>query len=746
VDYESIKSHFNIKHYKGDSCMAVCPCHDDKQASLSIGYDEKDSKTLLYCHAGCSTLDILDRVGLKMRDLFQESQFTHKAPDNISAIYKYTDSEGKLLFEKVRFYPKKFSHRRYEGGYVVWGLSKGKYYETYPGSFEFSMKERKGAKALEFDEVKPVLYNLPAVIEGVKTNETIYIVEGEKDADNLISMNLTATTNFDGASKSRDNPKWREAYNEYLKGADVVLVPDNDIPGKSHMEQVAKSLKGTAKSIKMVELPVPTKEDISYWLGQGHSKDELVNLVNNTVDYSGQGKGEDFSLINYNFSDVGNAERLIAMYGNTIRFSHMQDAFLIWSGRHWQADSTGGVMRLAKSTLKSLKAEGEAIDDSKDESLAALKKQILSFAVRSENDSRIRAMVNLCKSHSEIIIGNTDSDPFLLNVKNGTLNLKTGKLQSHVKSDYITKLVDIDYDIEARCDNWRSFLDKIFMSDKELVDFVQKSVGYSLTCSQEEQCFYILYGGGANGKSTFLNTIKAITGDYADTLKGSSLMARHFEDGARGDLAKLSGKRFVVASELNEGQTFDESLIKAFTGDDAIPVRFLYGEEFDLIPGFKIWVGTNEKPKIRGTNQGIWRRVRMIPFLHTFSEGEKDKNFFEKHLAAELPGILNWAMEGCLKWQKDGMVIPQKVKRAGDEYKGEMDLVQRFLDESCITGDVYTLKVGDLYQHFCNWCSKSGDRPVSNVKFGKNLKEKGFEQYKANNCRYWKGIGVFKFR
>jgi len=746
MDFESIKLYFKVTNQSKDSCMAYCPCHSDKKASLSISRDRAAGRTLLYCHAGCDVKDILSKVGLSLKDLFQEEKPRERKKDRIEAIYKYTDSGGKLLFEKVRFRPKVFTQRRHIDGAVVWGLGGGRYFETYPGSNEYSMKERSGASAREFSEVKPVLYNLPGVIKGVNGKETIYIVEGEKDADNLIKHGLTATTNFDGASKSVDKQKWRKEYNEYFTGAYVVLLPDNDNPGRCHMMNIAKELKGIAKGIRMVELPVPQKEDVSYYLEEGHTIDDLLNLVKNTVQLGDYIKNENFSLLYYHFSDVGNAERLIALYGSDIRYSFPQDKFFIWSGRHWQGDSTGGIYKLAKNTLRRLLTEGEALDESAVEADKEAKKKVMSFAIRSENDGKIKAMVNQAKSQPEIILRESNMNPFILNVVNGTLDLKTGKLGEHKKSDYITRMIDIEYDAKAKCPNWIKFLDKIFMGDSEMVDFIQRSIGYSLTGSEEEQCFYMLYGNGANGKTTFLNTIKLIMGDYADTLKASSLMAKQFDDGARGDIAKLTGKRFVVSSELNEGQYFDESLIKCITGGEVIPVRFLYGMEFDLKPEFKIWMGTNEKPKIRGTDMGIWRRVRMIPFLYTFTGEDVDKNFMDNMLIPELPGILNWAVEGCRKWQEEGMIVPQRARAAIEEYRDEMDVVQRFLDENCVMGDIYAIKVGDLYQRFCNWCSRSGDRAVTGIKFGKKLKDKGFEQIKSNGWRHWKGIGALSIR
>jgi putative DNA primase/helicase len=337
----------------------------------------------------------------------------------------------------------------------------------------------------------------------------------------------------------------------------------------------------------------------------------------------------------------------------------------------------------------------------------------------------------------------TDKDTFILNLRNGSLNLKTGELREHRRQDNSTKLVNIDFKPRTKCEHWIEYLEKVFQGDQELIEYIQKMIGYTLTGSISEQCFFMLYGKGSNGKSTtFLRTIEEITGDYAETLNGSSLMVRKNNDGARGDLAKLVGRRFISVSELNEGQTFDESLIKAITGGDPVPVRFLYGEEFPLRAQFKLWMATNEKPKIKGTNLGIWRRVRLIPFLYSFSEEEKDKNFFEKYLEPELSGILNWAIEGCLMWQKDGIKTSEKVLAAVDDYRSEMDQIQRFIDDSCLTGAKFTAKITDLYDTYVKWCTDTREHELSSIKFSKKLKEKGFEQVRTGFARHWSGIGI----
>lgn len=741
MDYSSIKAHFKIKEEHGDKCKAICPAHQDKQASLSLKYDTTEKKTVVYCHAGCETIDVMAAVGLKVTDLFDLDLIKNdNHNNNIEAVYKYHDLNGNVLFEKVRFKGKKFSQRRYEGEAIIWGLDEGTYYETFEGSNNWSTKVRENVKSKEFSGIEPVIYNLPAVIKAIEDGQPVFVVEGEKDADNLIILGLTATTTFDGASKGKQ--KWRAVYNQYLKNANLVLLPDNDKPGMAHMEYIAKELQDIAKSLKLIELTgLEDKQDTSDWLDKGHNKEELLELVKNSLEY----EFNKVDILSYNFSDVGNAERLVAIHGKNIKFNPLQQKWMLWSGKHWQVDESLQIERLAKDIVKRVQRAGINLTTNDEEYKPVLekyKKKIESFVLKSEGDQRIKAMLNQSKSQNNVMMVHTDEDIFALNVFNGTLDLKTGEVRSHYRNDNITKLINIEFDSSNDCPNWLSFLDRIFLGDKELIDYIQKTIGYSLTGSMTEQCFYMCYGGGANGKSTFLNTIQRILGDYADTLKGSSLMVKRNDDGARGDLAKLKGKRFVIASELNDGQTFDESLIKALTGGDIVPVRYLYGEEFPLIPQFKLWIGTNEKPKVKGTNLGIWRRVRLIPFHYTFKDEEKDPDFYEKFIEPELPAILNWAVEGCLKWQKEGIEIPQKVMMAVEEYQTEMDSIGRFIEECCIVGEDYIAKGSLLYNEYVKWCTENREHELTNVKFAQKLKEKGYTKTRLNSGVQYIGIGI----
>jgi putative DNA primase/helicase len=753
MDYNGIKSHFQIKQDHGDMCKAMCPSHQDKEASLSIKYDRAKGKTILKCHAGCEIENIVSAAGIKISDLFDEKfkSDLKNSDSNISAVYKYRDATGKVLFEKVRFEkPKKhFTQRRIIDGATVWGLDGGVYFETYNNSNNWSKKQRENTNTREFEDCKPVIYNLPEVLEAIKQGKEIYIVEGEKDADNLKRLGFTATCNFDGASASKQKPKWKEEYNLYFKGAKVIIFNDNDDPGRTHANYIASQLNEIAEYVKRPEIPdLLEKEDISDWINNGHEKDDIETLIQNTEKWDISQIPKEVNLINFNFSDVGNAERLMATYGDNIRYNPIRKKWIIWTGKHWEVDTTGKIEALARNCLRKLQSQGMVLPKEQgDTDNTKFKEQIYKHVLKSESDNKIKAMVNQSKTQSSLIIKNTDKNIYALNLKNGTLNLKTGQLQKHNKKDFITKIVDIEFDREAKCPNWIEFINKIFLNNAELIDYVQRSIGYSMTGDASLQCFYICHGGGSNGKGTFMKTIMTILGEYSASLKGNSLMEKMGDEGARGDIAKLESKSFVCVNELEEGKCFDEALLKSLTSgaDEVIPVRRMYEEEFDLHPAFKLWLTTNKLPKIKGTDNGIWRRVRKIPFEYNFENDEnKDQYFFENKLMPEMSGILNWALEGCLKWQQDGIKVPDIVKYAIDDYRNDMDPIQRFLDECCITSisETCKTKISQMYNCYENWCHENKEYTLSSMKFSKKMGEKGFKQGRSSKDRHWEYIGI----
>lgn len=748
MKFEEITDKFEIdkNSKRSDRVQAKCPCHDDKNASLTISYNSKEEKTILYCHAGCNTRDILDSVGLKMSDLYdQPLQQDSKSNGNIEKIYKFFDENGDLAYEKIRFKGKKFSHRRYENGVEVWGLSEGVYTETFPGSNSYSMKDRPGAKELWFPEREHILYNLPNLIEGVKNGQTVYIVEGEKDADNVIKRGLIATTTSIGATKGDLGKKWLKSFNKYFKGANVVLVPDNDKPGMAFMDHVAKQLKSVANSVKIIELPgLATKGDISDWLEAGNDIYDLNNIVEKTLEYV------DFKgniIYDYNWSDVGNAERLIALHGKDLKYNVNDGKWYVWNGSYWEKDVNFKVDNLYRSVLRRFQSAIPTIDLVDENETKKAREKANAFVLRNETDGKIKATINQAKTFNNISFVESDMDDYLLNTPKETINLRDLSQKQHDRKDLITQVAGVNCNPNTECPNWLAFLNRIFCGDQELINYVQKAVGYSLTGDMTEQCLFMLWGGGANGKSTFVKALEDIMGTYSATIKGETLMESKGQEGARGDLARLTNKRVVIASELQEGQVFNEPLLKVLSAGETLPVRFMYQEEFMLKPKFKLWIMTNKKPKVKGNDHGIWRRWRMIPFKYKFTEKEKDPNFYEEKLKPELEGILLWAITGYQMWKEQGFEAPEEVKEAVEDYKMDMDQVARFIEDCCVTGEKQECTGREMYDEYVNWCINEGEQyKMTNHKLARDLKEKGFINKRRTSGKYWVGISIDSYK
>lgn len=333
-----------------------------------------------------------------------------------------------------------------------------------------------------------------------------------------------------------------------------------------------------------------------------------------------------------------------------------------------------------------------------------------------------------------------DAAPWVLNVLNGTLDLRTGQLRPHAREDLLTKLAPVAYDPGALCPTWEAFLSRILAGDVELIRFVQKVIGYSLTGSTQEQCLFILYGAGANGKSTLIQSISALLGDYARQTPTETLLVQR-GDGVRNDLARLQGARFVSAVEVEGGRRLAEALVKQLTGGDTITARFLYGEHFEFQPMFKLWLAVNHRPVVQGTDHAIWRRIRLLPFTVTIPPAEQDKRLAEK-LQAELAGILRWAVEGCQAWQREGLEPPAAVQRATGDYRAEMDVIAAFIRDCCVLGDKQEVSTSALYAEYVGWCTQVGESPVSQKALAATLKERGCTPGRRGGGRLWVGIAL----
>jgi putative DNA primase/helicase len=352
-------------------------------------------------------------------------------------------------------------------------------------------------------------------------------------------------------------------------------------------------------------------------------------------------------------------------------------------------------------------------------------------------------MISLAASEPKIAIqpDELDQDPWSLNVLNGTVDLRTGKLRAHDRDDWITKLVPVAYDATTPAPLWNAHLERV-LPDAELRAFFERAVGYSLTGLTIEQVMFILWGGGANGKSVTVETILGLLGDYACKTPSETLLARR-EGSIPNDIARLQGARFVSSVEMEENRRLAESRIKELTGGDTVTARFMRAEFFDFRPVCKLWMATNHKPVVRGTDLAIWRRLRLVPFTVTIPESERDHHLLEK-LRGELPGILAWAVEGCLAWQREGLNPPEAVLLATKTYREEEDVLGAFLQERCVLGVGHWVFAGNLYRAYGGWCERNGEKPISQKALAARLSERGCESDRKGHGgkRVWRGIGL----
>ena len=439
----------------------------------------------------------------------------------------------------------------------------------------------------------------------------------------------------------------------------------------------------------------------------------------------------------YHRTDSGNAERLRDRFGSIIRYCPAFKYWLVYDGCCWRKE-TGELTQFAIKTARDMLTEASRIEDE------AARKELVRHAMQSENAGRLKAMIDVASNLEGLIImpDELDADIWKLNCKNGVVDLKTGELLPHKREYYMSKICPVEYKPSSKAPRWMDFLNTITGGSNELVRYLQKAVGSSLSGDISEQALFVLYGTGANGKSTFLNTISDLLGDYARNTPSETFMAKRIE-AIGNDIARLQGARLVTAIEINEGQRLSEALIKSFTGGDRITARFLYGEYFDFQPQFTPFLVVNHRPVIRDTSHSIWRRIKLIPFTVTIPEDKKDKQLPAK-LREELPGILSWAVEGCLLWQKEGLNMPDEVKTATEGYREEMDTFSSFIEECCIVEEGRKVSNRSIRYAYETWCRENGDYPLGQKLFNAKMTERGFavKRSGANGSRDWHGIGL----
>lgn len=441
----------------------------------------------------------------------------------------------------------------------------------------------------------------------------------------------------------------------------------------------------------------------------------------------------------YTFDDMGNAERFVDLFGENVRYCYTEKKWYFYNSMRWSVDNLGVILRMADKCVEAMKAEAKLYLQADEESGGDMAKAFEKHIKSSRSNKSKKAMLNEIEHHLPILPIQMDRYKMALNTPSGIINLKNGDVKAHNPEYYFTKITSVDCAEAADCPRWLAFLNDIFAGDKDLIRYIQKAVGYSLTGSTAEQCAFFLYGTGRNGKSTFIDVIRDVFGDYAANIQPETIMVKSSQSNAiNSDIARLKGARLVTSVEPNEGVRLNEGLLKQLTGDDTVTARKLYSEEFEFKPEFKLWMATNHKPIIRGTDTGIWRRIHMIPFDVQIPEDKVDKNLTHK-LKAEMTGIFKWCIDGCLMWQREGLQMPAAVLKSVREYRREMDVISAFIEDKCTLEG--TVQASTLYAAYVSWADSNNEYCMSNTKFSTEL-AKRFEKIKGRNYNYFTGISI----
>lgn len=429
-------------------------------------------------------------------------------------------------------------------------------------------------------------------------------------------------------------------------------------------------------------------------------------------------------------TDMGNAARFVAAHGADAAY-HAEWGWCVWDGTAWRRDQHLARGKMIK-TVRAIRAEAGAVTDKTEQ------KEIAGWARRSQSAQRVAAALWLAEVSLTAAIERYDTATWSLPCPNGTVDLRTGDIYPHRREDYHTRQVQIPYDPSAAAPLWEAFLARV-LPDEAVRAFVQRAVGYSLTGEVSEQVLFFVFGLGANGKSVFLESLAALFGEFHRAIRAETL-SRRTNEGVPNDIAALVGVRLGTGSEIPEGSRLNESLAKDLTGGDTVSARFMRQEFFDFKPRVKLWMRGNHKPQIRGTDDGIWRRVLLIPFTEQIPPEERDRHLPEK-LREELSGILAWAVRGCLDWQHQGLAPPAALQLALADYREEMDVFGAFLEECAVVNWETSTKATELYRAYKRWADQHGHPPVSSTRFGLWLAERGFRKHKRGVV-WWQGIGL----
>jgi putative DNA primase/helicase len=436
-------------------------------------------------------------------------------------------------------------------------------------------------------------------------------------------------------------------------------------------------------------------------------------------------------------TEGGNSERFVAQHGEQWRFNCDAGAWLRWDGRRWAPDLRGEVRAAARETVSRLLDEARHMPDGDE------RRQLIRHALKSDTARAVTGMLDLAKPSLTVVTNELDSDPFALNVANGTVDLRDGSLRPHTRELFCTKLAPVEYDPAARSDLWESLLTDA-LGDAETIGFFQRAVGYTATADTREEKLFAVLGPAASGKSTIIEGIKTALGDYARTSNFETFCARTDVGSPRQDIARLAGARFVSSIEVEDGRRLASGLVKTLTGNDTIAARFLYSKEFEFRATFKLWLVANDAPRVRHEDEGLWRRIVRIPFERVLLPARRDPTLKARLREPEhLRAILAWVVAGAVAWHAHGLQVPTRIEAATESYRADMSPVKSFFEDCALLDAVMWTSALALRERYDQWCLENGWQPVRSGKvFAALLRSHGLKESKRCGVRGWCGVAL----
>ncbi len=697
----------------GKTTPLRCPGHDDRNASLSILPPKEDGWVRLKCHAGCNQNQILAGAGLSLKHIGPATSQVQPIR-KIVATYDYTDEAATLLFQVVRFEPKGFCQRRPDGnGGWIWNLN----------------------------NVRKVIFKLSDVRWAIRQKKPVIITEGEKDALSLISKGWKATCNPMGAGK------WEPGYTEMLKGGDILIAPDNDPAGEEHLAVVANALRGNVDRLRVLRIPKELNgskvKDASDFFTAGGTIDQFQELIDNALDWipADTKDEQDTAPAEQPFrlprSDDDFSQAFLAASGNCLRFCPDLKTWLHFSpGNGWLRDETdvayATLLEFARRLVVAGLEEAKTLEDPQ---------PFVAQLTRLKDRRRLDPAVHLSKADPRVVVRALDLDnrPEIIGCTNGILNVLTGQFTPFDRNVLVTRRLAVAFDPDAQAPTWERFLSEV-QPDPIMRAFLQRLLGSALFGAIRDHILPFHHGTGANGKGTTLETVLDLFGDYGASLSSEFVYMTRNGASPQLELANLMGARLALGSENAKGGAFNEDLLKKITGGDRLKGRFLYSNPVEAAASYHVHLVGNHMPVISGTDDGIWRRFVLIQWPISIPPEQWDLLLRER-IAKEKPGLLNWLLQGCIAWNRDGLRIPEFCRAITNDFRQESDELADFIGETMTKDpECYCLK-GEVYSAYKRWAEGSGLRPMTKRQLSTALQERGFESGRTSTTRDHSWIG-----